>query len=101
VTIPFVVPPFLIVTAVTVVSARYQGLGVVQDIFFGVGPVMAIAAIAAYKLACDSVYSADIKAGLELLSSSTATEAEAAQVRSVTKERTFEKRAPLVGRKAF
>ena len=52
VTLPFVLPPFLIVTAVAVVYVRYQGLPVVQDIFFGVGPaVMAIIAIAAVKLA--------------------------------------------------
>jgi chromate transporter len=52
VTVPFVVPPFLIVTAVAVLYAHYQGLELVQDLFFGVGPaVMAIIAIAAYKLA--------------------------------------------------
>jgi chromate transporter len=52
VAVPFVVPPFLIVTAVAIVYARYQGLSVVQDVFFGVGPaVMAIVAIAAVKLA--------------------------------------------------
>jgi chromate transporter len=52
VTIPFVVPPFLIVTAVAIVYARYQGLSHVADIFFGVGPVvLAIIAIAASKLA--------------------------------------------------
>jgi chromate transporter len=52
VTIPFVVPPFLIVTAVAIVYARYQGLPQVADVFFGVGPVvMAIIAIAALKLA--------------------------------------------------
>src|SRR5262249_21627484 len=51
VTIPFVLPPFLIVTAVAVVYARYQGLSAVRDIFVGVGPVvMAIVAIAAWKL---------------------------------------------------
>lgn len=51
VTVPFVVPPFLIVTAVAVVYSHYQGLALVSDIFFGVGPaVMAIVAIAAYKL---------------------------------------------------
>ncbi|MCW2976504.1 MAG: hypothetical protein JWM06_1785 [Actinomycetia bacterium] len=49
---PFVVPPFLIVTAVAVVYSHYQGLSQVQSVFFGVGPaVMAIIAIAAYKLA--------------------------------------------------
>jgi len=52
VTIPFVVPPFLLVTAVAIVYARYQGLSAVQDVFFGVGPaVMGIIAIAAWKLA--------------------------------------------------
>src|SRR5215211_4942327 len=52
VALPFVVPPFLIVTAVAIVYARYQGLSVVQDVFFGVGPaVIAIIAIAAVKLA--------------------------------------------------
>jgi chromate transporter len=52
VTLPFVVPPFLIVTVAAVVYAHYQGGSIVQDIFFGVGPaVLAIIAIAAYKLA--------------------------------------------------
>lgn len=52
VAIPFVLPPFLIVTAVAVLYAEYQGLGWVQDVFFGVGPaVLAIVAVAAYKLA--------------------------------------------------
>jgi len=51
VTVPFVVPPFLIVTVVAIFYARYQGLPWVEDVFFGVGPaVMAIIAIAAYKL---------------------------------------------------
>jgi chromate transporter len=48
---PFVLPPFLIVTAVGVVYAKYQGLGLVHAVFLGVGPaVLAIIAIAAYKL---------------------------------------------------
>lgn len=52
VTIPFVVPPFLAVTAVAVIYTRYAGLSVVHDIFFGVGPaVIAIIAIASHKLA--------------------------------------------------
>src|SRR3989440_2378475 len=52
VAVPFVLPPFLIVTAVAVVYARYQGLSAVHDVFLGVGPaVLAIIAIAAYKLA--------------------------------------------------
>jgi len=49
---PFVVPPFVIVTAVAVLYAEYEGLGWVHAIFLGVGPaVLAIIAIAAYKLA--------------------------------------------------
>ncbi|MFL5911758.1 MAG: chromate efflux transporter [Gaiellaceae bacterium] len=52
VALPFVVPPMVIVTAVAVMYAHYQGLSQVQSIFFGVGPaVMAIIAIAAYRLA--------------------------------------------------
>jgi chromate transporter len=52
VALPFVVPPFLLVTAVAALYAHYQGLSEVESIFFGVGPaVMAIIAIAAYKLA--------------------------------------------------
>jgi chromate transporter len=52
VALPFVVPPFLIVTAIAVLYAHYQGLGIVQRIFFGVAPaVLAIIAIASYKLA--------------------------------------------------
>ena len=52
VALPFVVPPFLIVTAIAVLYAHYQGLGLVQDVFFGVAPaVLAIIAIASYKLA--------------------------------------------------
>jgi chromate transporter len=50
--VPFVLPPFLLVTAVAVIYAKYQGLSVVHDIFAGVGPaVLAIIAIAAVKLA--------------------------------------------------
>src|SRR5215211_8111329 len=52
VALPFVVPPFLIVTAIAVLYAHYQGLALVQNIFFGVAPaVLAIIAIASYKLA--------------------------------------------------
>jgi chromate transporter len=52
VTLPFVVPPFLIVTAVAVLYAHYQGLALVEDLFFGIAPaVLAIIAIASYKLA--------------------------------------------------
>lgn len=52
VAVPFVGPPCLLVTAVAVLYAKYQGLSVVHEIFLGVGPaVLAIIAIAAYKLA--------------------------------------------------
>ena len=52
VAVPFVLPPFLLVTAVAVFYAKYQGLSWVHDVFLGVGPaVLAIIAIAAYKLA--------------------------------------------------
>lgn len=52
VAVPFVLPPFLIVTAVAVLYAEYQGLDWVHALFLGVGPaVLAIIAIAAVKLA--------------------------------------------------
>jgi chromate transporter len=52
VAVPFVVPPFLIVTAVAIFYAKYEGLPWVHAVFLGVGPaVLAIIAIAAYKLA--------------------------------------------------
>jgi chromate transporter len=52
VAVPFVAPACVLVTAVAVVYAKYQGLPVVHEIFLGVGPaVLAIIAIAAYKLA--------------------------------------------------
>jgi chromate transporter len=47
-----VLPPCLLVTAVAIVYAKYEGLALVHEIFLGVGPaVLAIIAIAAYKLA--------------------------------------------------
>jgi chromate transporter len=52
VAVPFVLPPFLFVTAVAVLYAQYQGLSAVHAVFLGVGPaVLAIIAIAAVKLA--------------------------------------------------
>jgi chromate transporter len=52
VALPFVMPPCVLVTAVAFLYAKYQGLAVVHEIFLGVGPaVLAIIAIAAYKLA--------------------------------------------------
>jgi chromate transporter len=52
VAVPFVLPPFLLVAAVAVLYAEYQGLSAVHAIFLGVGPaVLAIIAIASVKLA--------------------------------------------------
>src|SRR6266498_410001 len=50
--IPFILPSFVLVVAVAAVYVRYQGLAVVQSLFYGIAPgVMAIIAIAAVKLA--------------------------------------------------
>jgi chromate transporter len=52
VALPFVLAPFVIVTAVAIPYAHYQGLHWVHAVFLGVGPaVLAIIAIAATKLA--------------------------------------------------
>jgi len=48
----FIAPSFLFVLGVAVLYVRFEGLPVVQAVFYGVAPgVMAIIAIAAYKLA--------------------------------------------------
>jgi chromate transporter len=48
----FIAPSFLLVLAVAVVYSRFQGLAIVQALFYGIAPaVMAIIAIAAYRLA--------------------------------------------------
>ncbi|MGI5240457.1 chromate efflux transporter [Dactylosporangium sp. CA-139066] len=48
----FIAPSFLLVLAVAIAYAHYQGLPVVQALFHGIAPaVMAIIAVAAYKLA--------------------------------------------------
>jgi chromate transporter len=48
----FIGPSFVFVFAVAIVYAHYQGLRVVQALFFGIAPaVMAIIAIAAWRLA--------------------------------------------------
>jgi chromate transporter len=50
--VAFIGPSFLLVLAVAIVYAHYQGLPVVQALFHGIAPaVMAIIAVAAYKLA--------------------------------------------------
>jgi chromate transporter len=48
----FILPSFVLVLTVAVLYVHYQGLSVVQSLFYGIAPaVMAIIAIAAYKLA--------------------------------------------------
>jgi chromate transporter len=48
----FIAPSFVLVLSVAVVYSRYQGSHVVQALFYGIAPaVMAIIAIASYKLA--------------------------------------------------
>jgi len=48
----FILPSFVFVLAVAAVYAHYEGLAVVQALFYGIGPgVIAIIAIAAVKLA--------------------------------------------------
>jgi len=50
--VAFIAPSFLLVFAVAVAYVHYQGLAVVQALFAGIAPaVMAIIAVAAYKLA--------------------------------------------------
>lgn len=50
--VAFIAPSFLFVLGVAVLYVRFEGLPVVQAVFYGVAPgVMAIIAIAAYKLA--------------------------------------------------
>jgi chromate transporter len=52
VSLPFILPSFLVVLAVAFFYVRYQGLDWVQALFYGIAPgVMAIIAIAAVKLA--------------------------------------------------
>jgi chromate transporter len=50
--VAFILPSFVFVLTVAVVYVRYEGLSIVQSLFYGIAPaVMAIIAIAAYKLA--------------------------------------------------
>jgi chromate transporter len=50
--VAFIAPSFLLVLGLAVVYSRYQGSRVVQALFYGIAPaVMAVIAIAAYKLA--------------------------------------------------
>jgi chromate transporter len=50
--VAFILPSFLLVLAVAIVYVRFEGLSVVQALFYGIAPaVMAIIAVAAVKLA--------------------------------------------------
>jgi chromate transporter len=50
--VTFILPSFLLVLAVAVVYVKFQGLAIVQSLFYGIAPaVMAIIAVAAVKLA--------------------------------------------------
>src|SRR5512135_2896627 len=52
----FVLPPFLLVLAIAALYVAYNGLPIVQAIFYGVGPVIiAIIAISAFRLARKTV----------------------------------------------
>lgn len=52
ISLPFIIPSFVVVLAVAFFYVRYQGLDWVQALFYGIAPgVMAIIAIAAVKLA--------------------------------------------------
>ncbi len=54
--IVFILPPFLIVLGVSFLYVSYQGLPVVQALFYGIGPaVIAIVALSALKLARTTV----------------------------------------------
>jgi chromate transporter len=52
VSVAFILPSFLVVLAVAILYVRYQGLDVVQALFYGIAPgVIAVIALAAVKLA--------------------------------------------------
>jgi chromate transporter len=52
----FILPPYLIVIAIAALYVKYNGLAIVQALFYGIGPaVIAIIAISAYRLARTTV----------------------------------------------
>src|SRR5881392_2209139 len=54
--IVFILPPYLIVVVIATFYVKYNGLAIVQALFYGIGPaVIAIIAISAFKLARTTV----------------------------------------------
>ncbi|MDA8429690.1 MAG: chromate efflux transporter [Geobacteraceae bacterium] len=54
--IVFILPPFLIVLAISYLYVAYQGLSLVQALFYGIGPtIIAIVALSAIRLAGTTV----------------------------------------------
>src|SRR5512135_3895621 len=54
--IVFILPPFLIVLVVSILYVAYNGLAIVQALFYGIGPVViAIVALSAVRLARTTV----------------------------------------------
>src|SRR5207302_6750035 len=54
--IVFILPPYLIVVVIAALYVKYNGLAVVQALFYGIGPaVIAIIAISAVRLAKSTV----------------------------------------------
>jgi chromate transporter len=52
----FILPPYLLVVVIAAFYVKYNGLAIVQALFYGIGPaVIAIIAISAYKLARSTV----------------------------------------------
>src|SRR5439155_4152817 len=52
----FILPPYLIVVVIAAFYVNYNGLAIVQALFYGIGPaVIAIIAISAYRLARTTV----------------------------------------------
>src|SRR5436189_2978305 len=50
--IVFILPPYLMVVVIAAFYVKYNGLAIVQALFYGIGPaVIAIIAISAYRLA--------------------------------------------------
>src|SRR5215467_11593682 len=54
--IVFILPPYLIVIGIAALYVKYNGLAMVQALFYGIGPaVISIIALSAYRLARSTV----------------------------------------------